>query len=217
MARKQFEHEFLKFEELEAESVDGKRYYRLPDGSLVKSVTTIIGEKSDKTALMEWKKRVGEAEAQKISTQAANRGTAMHTICERYLLNEEHYPRSAMPSNIDSFKQLRPFLDRNIEKVYGLEAPLYSYQLKTAGRSDCIASWNGTPTIVDFKTSRKLKKAEWIENYFVQATCYAMMCEERTGLHIPQIVVLIAVDDEQPQLFSYTTDMFVDKVKQIFC
>lgn len=216
MPRKQFEHDFLKFEDLNAETIDGARYYRLPDGSLVKSVTTIIGEKSDKTALMEWKKRVGEEEAQKISTQAAVRGTAMHTICERYLLNEEHYPRSAMPSNIDSFKKIRPFIDRNIDKVYGLESPLYSYTLKTAGRTDCIASWNGVPTIVDFKTSRKLKKPEWIENYFIQATTYALMCEERTGLHIPQLVILISVDHEDPQLFSFPCDMFYDKVKQIF-
>ena len=215
--RKIFEHEFLTFEDLKTVTMHDKRYYELPDGSLAQSVTTRIGEASDKTALLEWRARVGEAEANKISTQAANRGTAIHTICEHYLLNESNYPKGTMPSNIDLFKTMRPVLDDHIGKIFALEAPLYSYGLKAAGRTDCIAEWNGIPSIIDFKTSRKLKKEEWIENYFLQATCYALMAEERTNMIIPQFAIVIAVDHEAPQVFVKDKAPYIDKVKQIFC
>lgn len=215
--RKIFEHEFLEFEPLKTVTMHDKRYYELPDGSLAQSVTTRIGEAADKTALMEWRARVGHEEAQRITTQAANRGTAIHTICENYLLNETNYPKGTMPSNMDLFKSLRPVFDDHIGKIYALEAPLYSYGLKAAGRTDCIAEWDGVLSIIDFKTSRKLKKEEWIENYFIQATCYAMMAEERTGMVIPQFAIVIAVDHENPQVFVKDKKPYIEKVKQIFC
>lgn len=206
---------FPKFE-LERVNIDGVRHYATPDGKKYKSVTTILGEKTDKTALLEWRARVGEEEANRISTQAANRGTAIHSICENYLLNELNYPKGVMPTNIDTFKKLRPLIDENVGTIYGIEYYLYSHELKTAGATDCIAEWNGIPSIIDFKTSRKLKKEEWIENYFLQATCYAMMTEERTNTSIPQIVIMIAVDHEEPQVFVKDKQQYIDKVKQIF-
>ena len=214
--RKIFEHEFYTPFRLERIEIDGVRHYATPDGMKYKSVTTILGEKTDKTALYEWRKRVGDVEANKISTQAANRGTAIHNICEHYLLNNERYPKGAMPTNIDTFKKLKPIIDENIGKIYGIEYYLYSHQLKTAGATDCIAEWNGVPSIIDFKTSRKLKKEEWIENYFLQATCYAMMAEERLPLVVPQIVIMIAVDHEEPQVFVKNKQQYMDQVNQIF-
>mgnify|MGYP003340071493 CR=1 FL=1 len=86
-----------------------------------------------------------------------------------------------------------------------------------AGRTDCVATWNGIPSIIDFKTSRKLKEEQWIHSYFLQATAYAIMFEERTQLHIPQFVILIAVDNEQPQVFRKNTAEYVDEVKRLFC
>jgi CRISPR/Cas system-associated exonuclease Cas4 (RecB family) len=211
-----FEHAFIEFEKLERVTTDTSRYYVLPDGSRAWSVTQIIGQAMDKTPLLEWKARVGEAEAQKISTQAARRGTAFHSICESYLLNEESYPRNTMPVNIDAFKKIRPFLNEHIGKIYGIEAMLYSTTLKAAGTTDCIAEWDGVMSIIDFKTSRKTKREEWIESYFLQATTYALMMEERTGIKVPQIVILISVDNEDPQVFVKDKEPYIQRVKEIF-
>lgn len=214
--RKIFEHSFYTPFRLERVVINGKRHYVTPSGQKYKSVTSILDEKLDKTALLEWRKKVGEAEANRISTQAANRGTAIHNICEHYLLNNESYPKGVMPANVDTFKKLRPIIDENIGKVYGLEYYLYSDTLKTAGATDCIAEFGGVNSIIDFKTSKKPKKEEWIENYFLQATCYAMMAEERLPLIIPQIAILIAVDHEEPQVFVKPKSEYIDRVLEIF-
>jgi genome maintenance exonuclease 1 len=205
--------------ELTTENINGQRHYVLPDGvTKLKSVTTIIGERTDKTALLEWKKRVGEAEAQKITTQAARRGTAIHSIAERYVLNEEnYYGEKEMPANIDSFKPIKQILDDHIDNVLGIEIPLYSKSLGCAGRTDLIAEYDGTLSVIDFKTSRKLKKAEWIENYFIQATCYAMMFEWIYRIAVPQIVIIITVDDEKtPQVFKLERSQYVNRVLELF-
>lgn len=214
--KKIFEHEFLSIPKLERVEKGGKRYYKLPNGNLAVSVTTAIGDASDKTALYEWRTRVGEAEANRISTQAANRGTALHSICEGYLLNKEEYPEKSMPSNIAMFRQLRPYLDQNVGKVYGIESTLYSATLNAAGTTDCIAEWDGIPSIIDFKTSRREKREDWIQNYFLQATTYALMAEELTDMHFPQIVILIGVDDSDPQVFIRDKEQYIDRVKEIF-
>jgi len=216
LSRKFFEHALFDFEPLKSVIMHDKRYYELPNGTLAQSVTTRIGEASDKTALLEWQKKVGISEAIKISTQAAVRGTAIHSICESYLMNEPTYPKNSMPSNIDLFKTLRPHMDDHIGRIFGIESPLYSYALAAAGRTDCIAEWDGVPSIIDFKTARKYKKEEWIENYFLQATTYALMAEERTGLIIPQFVIMIAVDHEDPQIFVKEKQPYITRVKEIF-
>lgn len=216
MSRKTFEHDFLEFDDLETVYIHDKRFYKLTSGKLVESVTTRLSNALDKTALMEWKKKVGEAEAQKISNQAASRGTAIHNICEAYLMNEENYPKNSMPINIETFKTIRPILDRRIGKVFAIEAPLWSETLNTAGRTDCIAQFDGVNSIIDFKTSRKPKKEEWIESYFLQATCYSLMCEERTSLKVPQIAIIIAVDHEEPQVFVKNRSEFEQRVREIF-
>jgi genome maintenance exonuclease 1 len=166
--------------------------------------------------LYEWRKRVGEAEANKISTQAANRGTAIHTICEQYLLNETNYPKGVMPTNLATFKTLRPIIDENIGMIYGLEHFMYSDLLQTAGATDCIAEFNGVMSIIDFKTSTKLKQESWIQNYFLQATAYALMTEERHNVEVPQIVILIAVDHEEPQVFVKSKLEYISKVHELF-
>lgn len=219
MSRKHFKHKFVPTVELTTENINGQRHYVLPDGvTKLKSVTTIIGERTDKTALLEWKKRVGEAEAQKITTQAARRGTAIHSIAERYVLNEEnYYGEKEMPANIDSFKPIKQILDDHIDNVLGIEIPLYSKSLGCAGRTDLIAEYDGTLSVIDFKTSRKLKKAEWIENYFIQATCYAMMFEWIYRIAVPQIVIIITVDDEKtPQVFKLERSQYVNRVLELF-
>lgn len=216
MSRKIFEHSFFPKIKLERVVIDGARHYVTPEGKKYKSVTTILSEKSDKTHLIEWRKRVGEVEANKISTRAANRGTAIHDIAEHYLLNNPSYPKGVMPANVDTFKSLRPLIDEHIGKVYALEHFMYSDLLMTAGATDCIAEFDGVMTIVDFKTSTKIKKEEWIQNYFLQATAYAMMAEERHGVEVPQIAIMIAVDHEEPQLFVKPKYLYVDEVRELF-
>jgi len=196
--------------------IDGKRHYVTPEGGKYKSVTTILDEKLDKSSLIEWRKKVGEEEAKRISTQAANRGTAIHNIAEHYLLNNESYPTGSMPANIDTFKKLRPIIDERIGKLFGLEYFVYSDRLKTAGATDCIAEFDGVNSIIDFKTSKKLKKEEWIESYFLQATCYAMMVEERLPLVVPQIAIIIAVDHEEPQVFVKLKSEYEKRVLELF-
>jgi ATP-dependent exoDNAse (exonuclease V) beta subunit len=214
--RKLFKHNFVPEVELTTENIDGKRYYVLPTGEKFRSVTTVLGDKLDKTALLEWKKKVGEEQAQKISTQAARRGTAVHTLCEKYVLNEQEYLKDALPSNIDSFNGIRSLLDKHVDNILGVELPLHSVALKTAGRCDLIAEFDGVPSIIDFKTSRKPKREDWIESYFLQTTVYSMMFEWMYKIKIPQIAILIAVDHDDPQLFVKDRSYYVNRVLEIF-
>ena len=213
---KYFDYQQLAEIELTTTQIEGKRFYVHPDGSKFKSVTTILGERTDKSGILEWRKRVGEEEANRISTQAATRGTAVHLLCERYLRNEDDYLRKAMPSNIASFKDLQKILDENIDIIYANEIPLFSHRLKAAGRCDLIAKFGNINSIVDFKTSRKPKQEEWIQNYFLQATAYSLMAEEMYDIKIPQIVIMITVDGEDPQIFIKDRKDYVDRVLEIF-
>lgn len=193
--------------DLETETINGKRFYKTPEGLLYPSVTTITSQHG-KDKILEWRKRVGEEEANRISTKASNRGTKVHKICENYLNNEEDYARTnpahihkTMPDTIAMFKSLQPLLDEHVNNIHALEIPLYSHHLKVAGRVDCIAEYDGKLSIIDFKTSSKLKDESWIKGYFMQCSAYAVMYEERTGIPVSQIVIMIAVDSEHPQVF----------------
>ena len=193
--------------DLETETINGKRFYKTPEGLLYPSVTTITGQHG-KDKILEWRKRVGEEEANRISTKASNRGTKVHKICENYLNNEEDYARTnpahihkTMPDTIAMFKSLQPLLDEHVNNIHALEIPLYSHHLKVAGRVDCIAEYDGKLSIIDFKTSGKLKEESWIKGYFMQCSAYAVMYEERTGIPVSQIVIMIAVESEHPQVF----------------
>ena len=215
---KKFKHNFVPFVELNTENINGQRYYVLPDGvTKLKSVTTILGEKSDKTALNEWRKKVGDAEADRISNQAARRGTSIHKIAERYVLNEENIYRDQMPVNVETFKSIQSTLDERVDNILGIELPLYSKALGCAGRTDLVAEYDGKLSIIDFKTSRKPKKEEWIENYFLQSTVYSMMFEWTYKFSVPQIAIIIAVDDEKtPQTFVMERSKYVERVLEIF-
>jgi genome maintenance exonuclease 1 len=193
--------------DLETETINGKRFYKTPEGLLYPSVTTITSQHG-KDKILEWRRRVGEEEANRISTKASNRGTKVHKICENYLNNEEDYARTnpahihkTMPDTIAMFKSLQPLLDEHVNNIHALEIPLYSHHLRVAGRVDCIAEYDGKLSIIDFKTSGKLKEESWIKGYFMQCSAYAVMYEERTGIPVSQIVIMIAVDSEHPQVF----------------
>lgn len=176
------------------------RFYFPPTGEKFPSVTTVLGVQ-DKSGLEAWKKRVGEEEAKKISTQAANRGSDVHLVAENYINNLVDYGKGRMPINVMTFNTLKPILDERVDNIYFQEAPLYSRKIKTAGRVDLIAEFDGKLSIIDFKTSRKPKKQEWITSYFMQESFYAAAFYELTGVPIKQIVTLIMVDDDKPQVF----------------
>jgi genome maintenance exonuclease 1 len=194
-----FEHKKIEFEELPTVTEDGKRFYKTPDGILYPSVTTITSLMG-KDSIIAWRKRVGEAEANKISTQASSRGTRMHGICEDYLCNKQ-FKSTIMPDAMAMFKSIQPILDECIDDVHAIEAPLYSHHLRVAGRVDCVAKYNGGLSIIDWKTSSKQKDEKWIQNYFMQCSAYAVMFEERTKIPVPQLVVIIAVAGDNPQVF----------------
>jgi genome maintenance exonuclease 1 len=187
------------------ETTPNGRFYYPPNGEKYPSVTTVLSIQ-DKSGLEAWKKRVGEEEAKKISNQAAVRGTEVHLIAEEYIDNKADYARGKMPANLFTFNSIKPLLDANLDNIWYQEAPLYSQFIRTAGRVDLIAEWQGKLSIIDFKTSRKPKKKEWIKGYFMQESFYAVAFEERTGKPIKQLVTLVAVDDDEPQVFIEDRD-----------
>jgi len=201
--------------DLEAVTNENGRVYTTPAGKKYPSITTVLSA-YNKQAIMEWRQAVGEEKANKISTQASNRGTKLHTICEDYLLNKISSIRmqTMMPDTKQLFLQLKPHIDTNIGNVYAIEQPLYSDTLGIAGRVDCIAEWNGKLAIIDYKTSTKEKNVNNIENYFMQCSAYAEMFEEITGKPIEDIVVAIAVAESNlPQIFVEKKYNYIPKLK----
>jgi genome maintenance exonuclease 1 len=186
---------------------DGKRYYVVPDtGEKLPSVTTVIGLQK-KAGIIAWRKRVGEEVANKISRQATSRGTNVHTLCERYLNNDSL--GDIMPDAKEMFQALKPALNR-INNIHYQEQALWSTQLGLAGRVDCIAEFDGVLSVIDFKTSKRIKAKKDIEDYFWQTTAYSLMYEEMIGRPINQLVVIMAVENEQPILFIEKTEDHID-------
>jgi len=197
--------------ELDSVTTEKGRTYVTPQGKKYPSITTVLGELS-KEGIKQWRKKVGEAEANRISGQASVRGTAVHKLAEDYLNNDPDWDKGAMPANLFSFNQIKPILDERVNNIWQQEVPLYSDKLEIAGRVDCIAELDGVLTIIDFKTARKPKKKEWIENYFMQGSFYAAAFYEQTGVAIKQTGILIAVDDNEPQLFVEPTFNYLPKL-----
>lgn len=205
---KPFEHNFidLGYEDLKADTRKSGRTYLTPSGERYPSITTVLSILSE-DAIRAWRARVGEDVANQVSTRASNRGSAVHSILEQYLRNED--TSDYLPHIQQSFMNLKPHLDENIGTIFGLEVPLYSAHLGLAGRCDCVAEWKGVPSIIDFKTSKRIKKKENISNYFAQMSAYAIMWEERTGMPIVNTVIVMDVDFEQPLIFEEHRDNYV--------
>jgi ATP-dependent exoDNAse (exonuclease V) beta subunit len=214
-----FHREELDVIDLDTISIAGKRYYKTPDGSIYPSVTTVTSS-TKKDYIEAWKKRVGEAEAAKVSRRASARGTDLHTICEQYTLNNPHYKRGMMPNIVEMFSKIKGMLDEHVGTIYANEIALFSHELKTAGRTDMFCQFQGINTIVDFKTSSKVKKESDIEDYFIQATTYAMMLEEmyQGKLAIPQLAIIMTVAEhgEPGLLFVKPTYPYRAKVRKLF-
>ena len=211
---KKFVHEPIELSEMKSVTTEDGRRYQTPEGLELPSITTVLSILSRKS-IAAWRKRVGEKKANAISKQASQRGTSVHTICEKYLDNDPDYLDGVMPNNIETFQKIRPILDDNINNIHAQEAPLYSTHLGVAGRVDCVAEFNGQISIIDFKTSRKFKRRQWCHNYFMQESAYAIMWEERTGQPITQLVTLIAVDNSVPLIYIEHRDDWVTPLKSV--
>lgn len=197
---KEFHHKpLLDLKEVETKDQTYGRGYVLED-EIYPSITTILSLLS-KDAIEQWKERIGEEEAQKISKKATDKGTSVHQMCEDYLNNNLTDISKYSTLEKDSFLRLKPILDENVDNILLQEKALFSRKHKTAGRCDLIAEYKGKLSIIDFKTASKEKFKGWIIGYFIQATFYALALYEMTGILIDQIVILITVEHDQPQIF----------------
>ena len=197
----------LGYNDLVADTSKSGRTYTDPNGNRYPSITTVLSILSEES-IAKWRARVGEDEANRVGHRASSRGTLVHSIIERYLLNESI--DDFLPHIRQSLENVRPILDKSIGKIFGLESPLYSRHLGLAGRVDCVAEFDGVPSIVDFKTSKRVKKKEWISSYFAQMAGYAVMWEERTGMPITNTVIIMDVDDNEPLVFKEHRDNHID-------
>lgn len=215
MPRKIFNHAPLSlgYNDLESVTSSAGRVYKTPQGKSYPSITTVLGVR-DKGALQEWRARVGEVEAARVAHHASSRGTALHSAAERYLNNEEQYfSEGEMPHVKSMFASIRPIIDDHIDNVCAQEAPLYSDHLGLAGRVDLVADFDGRLSIIDFKTSSRVKTVDEIDSYFLQMAAYAIMFEERTGVPVSQGVIVMAVENHsQPLVFKQRRDDWTDEL-----
>lgn len=206
----------LHFEQLEEYyPPEGGRRYIAPDGTTHPSVTTVLSAGTDQSWKARWIARVGEQKAEQISLQATNRGTAVHKLLEDYINNDPKWTAGHMPVNIMSVKKILPALNQHVGTVYASEAPLWSKALRVAGRVDCVAEWDNKLSIIDFKTSTKQKLPEYITNYFMQTAAYSYMLYERTQLVANQVVVIITVDEGNPQIFIEKPKSWLQKFIEV--
>ncbi len=205
----QFEHQTVELPKIKQKNnalPDGGRGYETPEGKLYPSITTVLSVRNKK-GLHEWRDRVGHDVANYIARTAAQRGTAVHKMCEDYLNNqhlawpdefEKHKSKNFLAWCL--FTQMRETLS-NINNIKCLESSLYSDTLKVAGQVDCIAEYKGNLSVIDFKTSSKERDDAWNENYYIQTCAYAEMFKERTGQTVDKLVILVVTQDGTVQEF----------------
>jgi len=189
---------------------EGKRYYLGEDDMKYPSVTTVVGLHSKKQIKL-WRERVGEKEANKITTRATKRGTSFHQHVEDYLRKEKDFIEFDNILQEQMFKSVQPMLDEIIP--IALEAPLYSHALQMAGRVDCIGVAHDQLAIIDFKSSSKPKQEYMAKPWYLQMTAYAIMVEELTGQPIKEICAIVAVEGLNTfQLFVSDPTKHVDEL-----
>ena len=213
-----YNHKTINLPEIKATTTDGVRLYETPEGNKYPSITTVLSVRNKK-GLFEWRKRVGEDVANYVARKAANRGTSVHHMCEDYINNdfdEEKHKKKFLPYVL--FNQLKESVLQKIDNIYAQECGLYSDKYKVAGRVDCIAEYDGKLSIIDFKTSSKERSDDWNESYYIQASAYAEMFEERTGIEINQVAILVVTEDGVVQEFvknkTEYLPMLTDTIKE---
>ena len=214
MQEKKFIHRLLEPIKLDRIEENGKRLYVTPNGNKYPSVTTALSYLSKKK-IDQWRRRVGSEEADRVSSVASRAGTAVHSISEKYMMNDLAW-RGAMPIPLTRFLKIKPFLDDHVGVVYGVEHRMYSDALKTAGTTDLICEYKNINTIVDFKTSARKKNERDILSYFLQCTAYAIMVEEIYGIKIEQVAILMAVHEGDPIEFVKKTSDYEKMTRKFF-
>jgi len=217
MSQRKFTYKLVKLDEARSVEENGKRFYLTPNGKRYPSVTTVVGFEKNKF-FAEWRRK-NPKESQRVTA----RGTALHSLVERYMEGKgvdattrdsnDLVDENLSATVLDLFQQMQPYIDARIDNVVAQETPLWSDLLELAGRVDLIADYDGELSIVDFKGSTKAKRPEDIENYFLQATAYAIMWQERTGIPVKQIVVLISTEEGLVQEFKEDPKVWVPKLR----
>jgi len=220
--------EKFKYVKLNRDESTGKRLYATPDGHRVPSVTTILDKTKPaeaRAALANWKKAVGEKKAQEITTEAANRGTRMHKYLEDYVKGQSLSESVTNPYAQQSLNMAKIVIKEGfpkISEVWGSEVPLYFPELY-AGTTDCCGLHNGDEAILDFKQTNKPKKIEWIDDYFLQLTAYALAHNEVHGTNIRKGVIMMCSKDYEyqefvlePKDFDYWTSRWCDRVSEYY-
>ena len=221
MIQKEYQHiDIPRIPKLKRQNIAGERHYVNEHGSIYPSITTVLSIRG-KEAIYEWRKRVGDAEANRITKRATTRGTQFHSLLEQYFLNQitdvDQFKVNALAKNPGVwylFLEAIQELEKHIGKIYCIEDYLYSDEYQVAGAVDMIAEWDGKISVIDFKTSNKAKKEEWIENYFIQGTAYAKMFKERTGIPCDQLIVFMVPDDGIPLTFTKEVDDYTEVLKE---
>ena len=213
---KTFEHHsWIESQELISETKKTGRTYTKPEGKKYPSITSVLSH-FKKAAIMAWRKRVGNEEANKISRRACGRGNAIHSMAEKYIDNEEDYlGENPMPHVLQLWRSMQKVLDERLDKIQMQECPLWSDELKIAGRVDLIAEFDGELSIVDFKTSTRVKERDEITDYFIQECAYAQMFKERYDVDIKNLVTIMVVDDTDISLvFKEKVDDWIQPMKE---
>ena len=201
----------LQLPKLKRKNENGHRVYYDEDKNRYHSVTTVVGS-IDQKGLDEWREKVGKDVADHVAMKSAITGTKLHKIVESYLANEESEEENIFAKA--HFNNIEPLL-ANIDVINGLETKLCSKKLGLAGTVDCIAQYKGVDSIIDFKTSSKKKKDEWIKKYFLQTTAYSIMWEELTGIKVTQIVILITGEDGSREEYIRNRDDYVEELEEV--
>jgi len=201
-----------------------KRVYQTPDGERLPSVTTILSATKDMTHLNEWKKRVGEAKAQQITTEAAGVGTAMHSNLERFVIGEERQPGNNLV-HIQANKMADQIITHglsNVNEIWAMEQSLY-YPGLYSGTTDLVGVYNHNPAVMDYKQTNKPKKEEWVEDYKIQLIAYILAHNEVYGTDIKEGHVFMCSRDLQyqqfdlwPDDFSKYQDLWLKKVEEYY-
>lgn len=193
-------HNYLGDIELECKTTESIRLYNLPNGNWVPSITSVTSF-YNRQIFINWRKRVGIEEANRITKKATARGTDFHQVCQDYLENKELDWNNYQLLTKHMFFHAKPYLDK-INNIHAIERTLYSEYLGLAGRVDCIAEYEGELAVIDFKTSDKIKPEEWIENYFVQETFYAAAYYELTGKVVKKLITLMVTPSGEVKVFD---------------
>lgn len=210
--RKVFNLDLVELPKIKRVTVEGKRHYVREDGEVYMpypSVTTVTSScKKLQAGLAQWRRKVGKETAQKISTQASQRGTSVHQLIEDYCQNQET-EGTVMPNALEMFTRLRDVADEHIDNIRVIEGLMYSDHLRTAGTVDMIAEFDGVLSVIDWKTAARRKTRSKIYNYFKQEAAYAVMFEEMTGTPVTQLVTVITSAEGDSQVFVEHRDEWI--------